>query len=130
MRYEALCFKLSGIKPVVDLFHAVNLKVNLGDPETEIKDKIKCDIDDERNFNVINDDNLNNKLAVSYYLFNTGFKEDLNTIPNNDNSSRMTFRKSTGEWNKYCCNPILLSKEKVLCGEIQKNNNNCVVNPI
>lgn len=143
--YEALCFKLSGIKPVVDLFHAVNLKVNLGDPETEIKDKIKCDIDDERNFNVINDDNLNNKLAVSYYLFNTGFKEDLNTIPNNDNSSRMTFRKSTGEWNKYCCNPILLSYNGIpedndntnymtrnpIYGddsEQQKNNNNCVVN--
>ena len=144
--YEALCFKLSGIKPVVDLFHAVNLKVNLEEEtETQIKDKIKCDIDDERNFNVINDDNLNNKLAVSYYLFNTGFKENLNTIPNNDNSSRMTFRKSTGEWNKYCCNPILLSNNGIPEGndntnymtrnpiygddsEQQKNNNNCVVN--
>jgi len=143
--YEALCFKLSGIKPVVDLFHAVNLKVNLGDPETEIKDKIKCDIDDERNFNVISDDNLNNKLALSDYLFNTGFKDVLNTIPNNDNSSRMTFRKITGEWNKYCCNPILLENNGIPEGndntnymtrnpiyenesEQQKNNNNCVVN--
>ena len=142
--YEDLCFKLSSIKPVVDLFHAVNLKVNLGDSETEteIKDKIKCHIDDERNFNV-SDDNLNNKLAVSDYLFNTGFKDDLNTIPNNDNSSIMTFRTETGEWNKYCCNPKLLSRNGILesntnymtrnpiygsDSDKQKNNNNCVVN--
>jgi len=142
--YEALCFKLSGIKPVVDLFYAVNLKVNLGDPETEIKDKIKCDIDDERIFNYRNKDDLNNKLAVSDYLFNTGFKDVLNRIPNNDNSSIMTFRKSTGEWNKYCCNPILLenngipedndntnymTRNPIYGNESeQKNNNNCVVN--
>ena len=142
--YEDLCFKLSSIKPVVDLFHAVNLKVNLGDSETEteIKDKIKCHIDDERNFNV-SDDNLNNKLAVSDYLFNTGFKDNLNEIPNNDNSSTMTFRTETGEWNKYCCNPKLLSRNGILesntnymtrnpiygsDSDKQKNNNNCVVN--
>ena len=137
--YEDLCFKLSSIKPVVDLFHAVNLKVDLED--TQIKDKIKCDIDDEREYNNLND--LNNKLAVSDYLFNTGFKDVLNRIPNNDNSSIMTFRTETGEWNKYCCNPTLLSQNGIPDGNTnymtrnpiygsdsdkQKNNNNCVVN--
>ena len=91
------------------------------------------------------DDNLNNKLAVSDYLFNTGFKDVLNRIPNNDNSSIMTFRTETGEWNKYCCNPTLLSQNGIQDGndntnymtrnpiygnesDQQKNNNNCVVN--
>tara|TARA_B100001769_G_scaffold274982_1_gene275093 strand:- start:1686 stop:5537 length:3852 start_codon:yes stop_codon:yes gene_type:complete len=138
--YEDLCFKLSSIKPVVDLFHAVNLKVDLQE-DTQIKDKIKCDIDDEREYNNLND--LNNKLAVSDYLFNTGFKDNLNEIPNNDNSSTMTFRTETGEWNKYCCNPKLLSRNGILesntnymtrnpiygsDSDKQKNNNNCVVN--
>tara|TARA_B100000427_G_scaffold314483_1_gene307683 strand:- start:3473 stop:7450 length:3978 start_codon:yes stop_codon:yes gene_type:complete len=137
--YEDLCFKLSSIKPVVDLFHAVNLKVNLSAPE--VKDKIKCDIDDERKYNNLND--LNNKLNENVYLFNTEFKDVLNRIPNN-NSSIMTFRTETGEWNKYCCNPTLLSKNGIkeegntnymtrnpIYGsdsEQQKNNNNCVVN--
>jgi len=144
--YEDLCFKLSSIKPVVDLFHAVNLKVDL-QKDTQIKDKIKCHIDDERNFNVISDDNLNlnlnNKLNENVYLFNTEFKDNLNEIPNNDNSSTMTFRTETGEWNKYCCNPKLLSRNGILesntnymtrnpiygsDSDKQKNNNNCVVN--
>ena len=135
--YEDLCFKLSSIKPVVDLFHAVNLKVNLSAPE--VKNKIKCDIDAERDVDV---NNLNNKLNENVYLFNTEFKDNLNEIPNN-NSSIMTFRTETGEWNKYCCNPTLLSRNGILesntnymtrnpiygsDSDKQKNNNNCVVN--
>ena len=141
--YEDLCFKLSSIKPVVDLFHAVNLKVDLKE-DTQIKDKIKCHIDDERNFNVIRGDNLNlnNKLNENVYLFNTEFKDNLNEIPNNDNSSTMTFRTETGEWNKYCCNPKLLSRNGILESNTnymtrnpiygsdsdKQKNNNCVVN--
>ena len=55
----------------------------------------------------------------------------------------MTFRTETGEWNKYCCNPKLLSDNGIQEGnnnymtrnpiygsdsDKQKNNNNCVVN--
>jgi len=142
--YEDLCFKLSSIKPVVDLFHAVNLKVNLSTPE--VKNKIKCDIDAERNVDYSNVTDLNSKLNDNVYLFNTEFKNNLNNIPIN-NPNMMTFRKSTGEWNKYCCNPILLSNNGIpepegndntnymtrnpIYGsdsEQQKNNNNCVVN--
>ena len=146
--YEDLCFKLSSIKPVVDLFHAVNLKVNLSAPE--VKNKIKCDIDAERNVDYSNVTDLNSKLNDNVYLFNTEFKNNLNKIPIN-NPNIMTFRKSTGEWNKYCCNPILLSNNGIPEPEgndntnymtrnpiygsdseqqknNQKNNNNCVVN--
>ena len=86
--YEDLCFKLSSIKPVVDLFHAVNLKVDLKE-DTQIKDKIKCHIDDERNFNVIRGDNLNlnNKLNENVYLFNTEFKDNLNEIQSDSEKS-------------------------------------------
>jgi hypothetical protein len=137
--YEDLCVKLSSIKPVVDLFHAVNLKVNL--VNNEIKDKIKCNIDDERNFNVLDDSSLNNKLDGSDYLFNTGFKNNLNNIPTSEQPHLLTFRKSTGEWNKYCCNPTLLTRNGIGSDDNymtrnpiygsdsdQKKNNNCVVN--
>ena len=40
--------------------------------ETEIKDKINLDMNA---ILMLNDDNLNNKLAVSYYLFNTWFED-------------------------------------------------------
>ena len=107
--YEDLSGKLSSIKPIVDLFYAVNLKVDTNGV-SEIKDTIKCNIDDERNFG---NNDLDVKLAKQDYLFNTTFKANLNKIPHNEvmeeRPSLMTFRKNTGEWNKYCCNPKLLS---------------------
>ena len=121
--YEDLCVKLSSIKPVVDLFHAVNLKVDINN--SEIKNKIKCDIDDERDYNNLDNDSLNNRLAVSDYLFNTGFKNNLNNIPTSEQPHLLTFRKSTGEWNKYCCNPTLLTHNG-----IGSNDNYMTRNPI